>query len=222
MKFFIAIFALFFFFSFSSGHRPLYQVLEEEGNLLAYFPFDKSVDEYSKKVALDITRQRYLNLTLGAWVRAYDVGNHIRWIASNDDLTFDRSLGVDFRSGRWGWSALNGQRTEGGLEVKTNTWQFVAVVYAGDRGRLYVDNRFTEFKVSNSKGKKFFEIGRAPCCGQFWLGEIDNLFVYGEALSEGSVEEVRRRFIWERLLLQFVQEENFCPSSLLTDLDPAN
>jgi hypothetical protein len=142
-------------------------------------------------------------LTVGAWVKVSEKAvarRKIRQVISNDDGGFDRSLGLDYRSGEFGWSAFSGDNgVLGSLPITSNKWTFVAVVYdqLGGRGhgnvRLHVDGQVIRGPGILGHGLDFIHIGANPTFGEHFQGCIDNVFIFDWALSRKQIEHIRKK-----------------------------
>ena len=149
-----------------------------------------------------INANEYPRLTVGAWVKVSKKAlarRKIRQVISNDDGGFDRSLGLDYRSGEFGWSAFSGDNgVLGSLPITPQKWTFVAVVYDqwGGRGqgnvRLHVDKQVIRGPGILGHGLDFIHIGGNPTYGEHFRGWIDNVFIFDWALSGKQIERIRK------------------------------
>ena len=140
---------------------------------------------------------------MGAWVRATrnDGSPGARQVISHDNFGFDRSLGMDTRSGGsvpQDWATFTGSGVlSSGIDVALSEWVFLAVVYDNTLGttRLHVDG--SNFSAGNTTGagNTFTRIGGNPCCGEHFEGSIDNVFFFDEALTIDELEDIRRNGI---------------------------
>jgi hypothetical protein len=131
-------------------------------------------------------------VTFGAWVEASN-SIPIRGIISNDQGSFGRTIDIDTRAGTTGYSAFdgNGGGVFGGSPV-LDGFQFLAVVYNHTAGTetLYVDDKsFTATGVPPS-GDDFITVGRNPHFDNPFGGTIDDVFVYGTALSAQQISNI--------------------------------
>jgi hypothetical protein len=146
-------------------------------------------------VNLDINPSKYPRLTMGAWAKTSSL-----WAAqqllTSDNGDFDRSLGVDFRGAGIGWSAFCGPTGQvlGAVPEVLGAWTFLAVMY--DQGaqtvKLQVDDTvLTKTGVSLGEGQNEFYIGASPLFWAFFIGVMDNVFVFGDVLSEQQMAFIR-------------------------------
>ena len=131
------------------------------------------------------------SLTWGAWAKttANSAGN--RTVLSSDDGGYDRQISLDARGG---WSAFTGNSILGsGVQASSTDWTFLAAVYddAAHRMTFYVDGQAVSTSTSFGASRISFAIGRNPTFTEFFQGEIDNVFVYDEALSADRIAQIR-------------------------------
>ena len=148
----------------------------------------------SINIPVNINPSNYPQLTMGAWVMA-NATNPIRQIISHDNGGYDRSLGIDSRGGGTGWSAFSGSADVLGWQaVSPDAWTFIAVTYDQSLSNvsLYVNgNIYTESGTLGS-GWEYALIGANPSYGEFFSGNIDEVFIFNEALSQGQLDLIRR------------------------------
>jgi hypothetical protein len=150
-------------------------------------------DDYIQ-IPVNINPEFYPQLTMGAWVKA-NAASPIRQVISHDNGGFDRSVGIDRRGGGEGWSAFSGSGSVLGFEpVVLGEWVFLAVVYDQTAGtvRLYVNDKFFDEAGTLGVGHEYSWIGGNPSYGEYFSGEIDNVFIFGAALSEAQVAYLRQ------------------------------
>lgn len=146
-------------------------------------------------VPLDLDPGKYPKLTMGAWVKPASIGG-IRAILTHDDGGYDRQIGLDTRGGGIGWSAFSGP-AGGVLGVASaflGKWTFVAVVYdqSAKTVRLQADDLvFTKTGVTLGPGQNQMFIGASPAFLTNFAGVIDNVFVFGDALSDQQLAYIR-------------------------------
>lgn len=144
------------------------------------------------RVTIDVNPGVLPEMTWGAWVMPNQT-NGIRAVISADDGNFDRTINIDPRGGST-WSVFRGTGVFGsGVGPSTTKWTFLAAVYdqATASVTFHVDGQ--SFSTSSNFGKSwtFFDIGHNPSFGEFFVGSIDNVFVYDRALSSGEIAEIR-------------------------------
>ncbi|MFM7075311.1 MAG: LamG-like jellyroll fold domain-containing protein, partial [Planctomycetaceae bacterium] len=145
------------------------------------------------RAPIDVRPSTLPRMTWGAWVRP-SAANPIRAVLSADDGGFDRNIGIDFRGGGENWSAFTGTGVLGSdVSPATAGWSFVAVSYDQSAGSmtLFVDGRSWTSATSFGASASFFDIGHSPSFGEFFEGQIDNVFVFDGALSPAEVAAVR-------------------------------
>lgn len=147
------------------------------------------------QVNLDVNPNVLPQLTWGAWVNA-DTASGIRKVLSHDNSGFDRTLGIDSRTGGT-WSTFTGNTVAGTYSVNTGTWQFIAAVYdeSVNQAILYVDGASQVFATNFGLGHAFLRIGSNPSFGEYFDGIIDNVFIYNEALTVADLDNIRRNGI---------------------------
>jgi len=149
------------------------------------------------KVPLDINPEKYPRLTMTAWAR-YDgpeSGGPIQ-VISHDDGGYDRSLGIDHRSSEGaGWSGFAGSAAVvGAVPVQIGQWVFLASVYdqQAKTVTLYVNG--VRKQIENAElgtGHPFLYLGANPSFGEQFTGLIDEVRIYGRALSAAEIEGLR-------------------------------
>jgi Ca2+-binding RTX toxin-like protein len=145
---------------------------------------------------VNINPSLHPKLTMGAWVRA-NVENPLKTIISHDNGGYDRTLGIDNRGGGLGWSAFSGPESQvlGFESVQVGEWTFVAAVYdqAASKVTLYVNDKVFTETGSLGEGHPFIHIGRNPSFGEFFQGDIDNVFIYDKALTAAEIANIRNK-----------------------------
>ena len=140
------------------------------------------------------------NLTWGAWIQS-DISHQastvsVRSIASQDNGSFDRQFGIDYRSGN-GISAFTGDGVLGSYAQDEGTWYFVATTYSetAHEIKLYIAEQgdvspedFTVIAgslVNVDDGHDYIYLGENPFefVDEHWDGAIDNFFIFNEVLN---------------------------------------
>lgn len=158
------------------------------------FSFNGSSDFV--RIGLDINPGTRPLLTMGAWVRT-SVNNPTQQIISHDNGSFDRSLGYDTRGGGGtNWSSFTGAGVlSSGVSVAStlNQWVFVAAVFNQNTSSVTVYTNTSSASASTSlgSGHTFTDIGHNPSFGEFFQGEIDNVFFFDEALDAAAIDNIR-------------------------------
>ena len=169
----------------------------------AYMSFN-GVDQYID-VPLDINPSKLPQLTIGAWARVPSgTTPAIRQIISHDDGGWDRGIGTDVRGNLDGagdttfrWTGFTGNGMFGNttpIDGTEDFWVFMAAVYdqAADSTTLYVgDDQSFSGQHAFGSGMPALRIGSNPGFGEFWLGDIDNVFLFDEALSPERIGLIR-------------------------------
>jgi hypothetical protein len=145
-------------------------------------------------IPLNINPDKYPRLTMGAWVKTVSSAS-LQTILTHDDGGYDRSIGIDYRGGGTGWSAFCGSgQVLGAAPAIQQAWTFVAVVYdqVHQTVKLRVDDTvLTKDAAVLSQGQNQLFIGLSPLFGNFFDGIIDNVFVFGDALTDKQLAYIR-------------------------------
>ena len=133
---------------------------------------------------------------MGGWVRSFsDWPPVIQQIISHDNGGYDRSLGIDWRGGGTGWSAFCGEGgVLGAVPNIVSQWTFVAVVYDQNAQtvRLQVDDMvLTKTGVTLGSGENQLFIDANPIFSEIFEGAVDNVFVFGDALTDHQLAYIR-------------------------------
>jgi hypothetical protein len=143
---------------------------------------------------VDVSVEALPRLTWGAWVKPSST-NPIRAVLSADDGGYDRDIDIDYRgNGVPEWSAFTGNGVVGsGVAPSPTEWVFVAAVYDQTQAvmTLYVGDTAVTATTSFGQSFNFFDIGHNPGSGEFFEGAIDNVFVYGDALTPSQMADIR-------------------------------
>ena len=158
--------------------------------------FDGSNDYVS--VPHDTTLSLLSAMTFTARIYVPSFGSGYRTIlakdAGGDDSnywfgTYGRDLEFGFWSGGSFWSVFTNS-----LNLNTHTWYDVAASYdaTADKATLYVDGSEVlsgSIGASPTGTTAALEIGRSPD-GEYWLGYIEDLRVYNQALRDEQISRV--------------------------------
>jgi hypothetical protein len=151
-------------------------------------------------VPLDINASSYPKLTMGGWAKwTHDWDSEsIQPILTHDNGGYDRQIGLDNRGNGVGWSAFCGPAGEvlGAVPAIQGKWTFVAVVYdqVAQFVRLQVDDmEITKTGVTLEPGQDQLYIGASPQFSTIFDGVIDNVFVFGDALTDQQLAYIRSR-----------------------------
>jgi hypothetical protein len=173
-----------------TGDPPLVQGFPDQG--LAYL-FNGTTDYLT--APLDINPSHYPKLTMGCWAKTVSTWP-LQQLLTNDNGSFDRSIGIDFRGNGIGWSAFGGPEGQvvGAVPAILDQWTFLAVVYdqTAQTVKFQVDDMvFTKTNVPVGSGLDQFFIGASPAFNVFFAGAIDNVFVFGDALTDEQLAYIR-------------------------------
>ncbi|MBF2054522.1 MAG: LamG domain-containing protein [Candidatus Sericytochromatia bacterium] len=146
------------------------------------------------KLNIDINPSRYPNLTLGAWVRyTGPADGGIQQVISHDNGEYDRSLGLDNRSGQWGWSAFAGPDGEvlGAADVDGG-WVFLLASYEHSSGRMrfFVNDQKFESQATHTEGHTTLHLGANPSFIEHFKGSIDEVYIYERAFSDAEAQQL--------------------------------
>lgn len=157
--------------------------VDRYGNELSSVRFDGQ--QSFIKVKTDINPSITPNLTISFWAKP-DIDNKRMTVFSHDDGGFDRSMAIDSRAGGgWKWTAYCGA-PKGSGEVDANKWSFVAVSFSQSENEVLmcVDGKFYKEKGSAGNGLNFFHFGNNPSFGEPYLGLLDDIKIYDDALTQ--------------------------------------
>ena len=154
-------------------------------------------------VPIDINPAVLPRVTFGAWVNADVADAVIRGVISHDDVNFDRTLTVDTRNGDNvpNWQFFFGSGTAFLLgptgNVAAGEWVFLAAVYdaTSNSNCIYVSGAFGCISGAPGAGLTNTTIGRNPTFDFPFIGRIDNVFFYDEALSQSQLDDIYRNGI---------------------------
>jgi hypothetical protein len=146
-------------------------------------------------IPLDISPGTYPRLTMGCWARTHAAWPPNQAVLSHDNGGFDRYLGIDYRGGGIGWSAFSGTgQVLGAVPPVLNAWTFLAVSYdqQAQTVRFQVDDMvFTKAGVTLGPGLTDLTIGASPPFNVFFDGIIDNVFLFGDVLTDQQLAYIR-------------------------------
>ncbi len=156
-------------------------------------------------VPIDINPGVLPRVTFGAWVNADVADNVIRGVISHDTGGFDRTLTVDTRNGDGvpNWQMFFGTSGTGYFSgpagnVTPGAWVFIAAVYDAVSGNncFFVGGAYGCIGgVLGNDGHTDTTIGRNPNFDSPFIGRIDNVFFFDEALSEAQLNDIYRNGI---------------------------
>jgi len=157
--------------------------------------FFNGVTDYIE-VPLDINPGKYPRLTMGGWARKADSSSPVQPIITHDIGGYGRQVGLDTRGGGVGWSAFCGPTGHvlGAVPAILGKWTFVAVFYdqIAQTVKLQVDDMvLTKTGVSLGPGDSALYIACAPMFQTYFRGAIDNVFVFGDALTNQQLAYIR-------------------------------
>lgn len=149
------------------------------------------------KINLDINPIKYPQLTMSAWARytGPDADGPFQ-VISHDDGGYDRSVGIDTRgnTGR-SWSTFVGSAGVLGSteKVTKNNWAFLTSVYDQNAKTVsfYVNGvRVQAEKAELGGGHPYLYIGSNPSFGEHFTGDIDEVKIFGRALTPTEIQEM--------------------------------
>ena len=154
---------------------------------------------------LDINPTTAPQLTMGAWARVSDgISSGVRQILAHDNGGWDRGIGTDNRGdfdgggdGTFRWTGFTGSGPLGFTTPVAGTedeWVFIAAVYdaAASSTTIYIDDEFFEGQAVHGYSWHNLTIAANPGFREEgWDGDIDNVFVFDQALSNAEIEAVR-------------------------------
>jgi hypothetical protein len=150
-------------------------------------------DEYIKVSTLDISPSTYPAITLAAWVYPTSTGvggqSNRRFMFAQDDGGFDRGLLMEGSQWRLGTGT---EYWNTGVEVVVNSWQHVAIVYDSTDIKFYMNGVKYSYASPGKLGDgyKYLLIGTHPTQARFFAGIIDDVYVYGAAMSELEIKQI--------------------------------
>ncbi|HWI58934.1 MAG TPA: lamin tail domain-containing protein [Bacillota bacterium] len=136
--------------------------------------------------------------TIEAWVKPAQKGGNVSCPVSSIDLSSGRSgyaLYQDYDAkGQWEFILGNSvgyiARATGGT-VDTNNWQYLAGVFDGATARLYVNGQpvanVPAINFEPNTARQFVLGGRLNINPYYYAGEIDEVAVFGRALSSTEI-----------------------------------
>jgi len=147
-------------------------------------------------VPLDINPGKYPRLTMGGWAKKAASSSSIQPLLTHDDGWYDRQVGLDTRGGGVGWSAFCGPTGQvlGAAPAIQDKWTFVVVVYdqIAQTVKLQVDDMvLTKTGVTLGPGDSALYIACAPMFQTYFRGALDNVFVFGDALTDRQLAYIR-------------------------------
>ncbi len=154
------------------------------------------------EIPVDINSSTLSDLTVTMWVKPGDLvpdSPGLYRAFGHDDGGWDRAFGLDNRNGDFRWAAFNGAGVTGPMPTPvTSEWTFVAAVW--DTGpdettvRLHAnENNITE-PITNTPSRFVTSaIGslRPDNFNEGWVGLIDEVQIFGAALTVEEVEAIR-------------------------------
>ncbi len=155
-------------------------------------------------VPIDINPDVLPRVTFGAWVNADVADNVIRGVISHDTGGFDRTLTVDTRNGDGvpNWQMFFGTGTTAYFagpagNVTVGDWVFIAAVYDALSGVncFFLSGSYGCMSSVLGNGHPETTIGRNPDFDFPFIGRIDNVFFFDEALSEAQLNDIYRNGI---------------------------
>ncbi len=144
--------------------------------------------------------------TMGAWVRTDTIEPALRKVLGGDDGGWDRTIGLDNRNGAFRYTSFTGTGPLPGTPGPTNTedWAFIAASYdeTAQTMTVYVDTDASttdDIPVAVRSSSAFgpgattVSVGSVGpgTDGEGWMGSMDNVFFFNEALDAGQIRLIR-------------------------------
>ncbi len=176
------------------AYPPLWLVPGYEAQAFAFNTNASPVPDYIT-VNLDINPSMHPRLTMGAWAKTKS-GGSLQPLITHDNGSLDRQIGIDVRGNGIGWSAFCGPTGGilGAVPSVNGKWTFVAAVYdqVAQTVKLQVDDMvLTKGGVTLGPGESKLYIGGNPTFYDFFDGIIDNVFIFGDALTDKQLAYIR-------------------------------
>ena len=136
-------------------------------------------------------------ITIGVWIyKEGSVGGYI--LAKNSTDTSDMDYALYWSSEMFGLH-LNGVGAGGSQwgSVPINRWSYIVATYnmneTSDQVKFYVDgelNKTSTYNTAINQTASTLNIGRRKPSSLYFNGKIDNVRIYGEALSSAEVKQL--------------------------------
>lgn len=158
--------------------------------------FTATSDNDGIRVNEDLREATFTALTWGAWVKS-DGSTTIQGILSIDNGNFDRTIGIDVRGNQFagaGFSAFTGAGVVKGAPLTTD-WTHLSAVYDGSIVALYINGSLaiSAPEVFNTTDAlTHFFIGSNTLFNEGFGGYLDDVFVFGRALSPTEIADIYR------------------------------
>lgn len=159
-------------------------------------------DSFRQISGVDIGPAGHPQLTLSAWAQLPAVpASGVYSVVGQDNTPFDRALMLDNRSpSGFGWSAFAGSKGVIGIQAaNANQWVMLTAVYdqTAQTVAFYVNDTLIQ-SVTNATltaGTSYLMLGKnaTPTASEFFPGDVDDLLVFGKALSAADVAELYTR-----------------------------
>lgn len=179
------------------------------------------------RVNLDVDIDAFPQLTWGAWVKTNaPIGSNK--VLSIDDDGFDRTIGMDKRSfppGITSMTTFAGSGVVGSGAVKYQQWQFIAASYdqSTNSGIFFVDGVATSFSSSfGMTAQDFIMIGGNLGYAEYWDGQIDEVFIFDEALTASELAKIQANGVIPEVISHW--SADVCPldQNTLIDVESAH
>lgn len=156
--------------------------------------FTATADNDGIRVNEDLREATFTALTWGAWVKS-DGSTSIQAVLSIDNGNFDRTIGIDDRGVQFaglGFSAFTGAGVMKGAPLTTD-WTHLSAVYDGSTVDLYINGSLaiSSPEVFNpTDALTHFFIGSNTVFNEGFGGYLDDVFVFGRALSASEIADI--------------------------------
>lgn len=134
-------------------------------------------------------------LTVSAWVRPASTPSELMTIVSKE-TNYEFHINSSRRIYWWWQDTNNNTRTLTSTgQLPLNQWTHVAIRYSSGNQRIFIngveDTSTSAFTGSLKTNTVPFEVGRDHAAGRYFNGDIDEIRVYGSALSTSQILGVR-------------------------------
>jgi MSHA biogenesis protein MshQ len=134
-------------------------------------------------------------LTVSAWVRPASTPSELMTIVSKES-NYEFHINSSRRIYWWWQDSNDNTRTLTSTgQLPLNQWTHVAIRYSSGNQRIFIngveDTSTSSFTGSLKTNTVPFEVGRDHAAGRYFNGDIDEIRVYGSALSTSQILAVR-------------------------------
>jgi hypothetical protein len=158
-----------------------------EGKVKEALEFNGATDYVSTNLL--VSPKEYKELTMEAWAKPYIIPNDWDSVMNGDDGNWDRGFGLRGKK----WEVQVGRASgdwQPDTEVDLKEWQHLVAVYGVDKVVFYKNGERFDYHDAGTIAASVqpLVIGEdIPCGNCYFQGAIDEVRVYGRALSENEV-----------------------------------